>query len=158
MRAHQRLRLDAQPRLRLALTCLALATLPASLAAGAALDARPVSEADVAAHKGRMAQAEDLRLDLFDAVDTQEMETLRRAAARLRPLLDAEHDYWLRTGLTDAIALSDRNRAALGNLQKASADGSPEAISQAVLDLSASCSACHDAHPEKRVRTGRPWG
>lgn len=140
-------------RLRVGLLALGLATLTLAARGGAqATDAPAVTRAAHAAHIDRMLRAEDLKQALLEAADANETASVLQGARSLKPLLTAEHEYWTSAGDARALTLSARNQQALDQLIATAAQGDPDRAYNAALTFAASCSACHDDHPELRVR------
>ena len=135
-------------------SALALVVVASTAAAVAHPMPAQVTVRDVDAHKARMLAAEELKLDLIDALDAGSAPQAVSVAARLRPLLEAEHIFWDQTGDRQAIGLSQRNLEALSGLSSAAAKGSAGEIQTAAINLVDSCTACHEAHPERRYRVG----
>ena len=73
-------------------------------------------------------------------------------ARRLKPLVTAEHIYWTNAGDARALTLSRQNQQALDQLIATASQGNADRAYNSALAFAASCSACHDNHPEQRVR------
>ena len=105
-----------------------------------------------AKHKARMDDAQDLKYDLADALGAKSVDKITKSARAIVKLLELEDRYWKNSGLTDAIALSKENLEAAKNIVTASEARHIGTAVQAYSDLERSCTACHAAHPEKRIR------
>lgn len=110
-----------------------------------------VTSADVAAHKARMDDAQDVSLDLKDGVDAKDAARTAQAAGKLAALLEAEEGYWASTGLEDVKALSKANRDDAAAVAERAAAGDWAGAQAADTRLQAGCRSCHDQHPERRV-------
>ncbi|MBO9710309.1 MAG: hypothetical protein J7521_19060 [Caulobacter sp.] len=121
----------------------------------AAEAAHVVTAHEVAAHKARMDAAEELKLDLQDALDAHDAKAFSAPTRKLLPLLRQEQAYWRKTGVAEAIALGEQNGQAADALLVHADAGDFEAASTAYGDLLRSCAACHDAHPEAQVQVAQ---
>ena len=110
-----------------------------------------VSPDEVQEHRNRMNEAQDIKYGVLDAFAANDVAAVAEAAAPLLPLLDAEADYWARTGLTDIHGLALRNRELAHAVVTTSKQGDLAATANAWASLESSCSGCHDLHPEQRV-------
>lgn len=117
-----------------------------------ATDAPSVTRAAHAAHLDRMLRAEDLKQALLEAADANQTNVVLQNARNLKPLLTAEHGYWTAAGDARALTLSRQNQQALDQLIATAAQGNADRAYNSALAFAASCSACHDNHPEQRVR------
>lgn len=124
----------------------------ASRGGAQATDAPSVTRAAHAAHLDRMLRAEDLKQALLEAADANQTNLVLQNARRLKPLVTAEHIYWTNAGDARALALSRQNQQALDQLIATAAQGNADRAYNSALAFAASCSACHDNHPEQRVR------
>lgn len=116
-----------------------------------AFAASTVTGAEVAAHKARMDDAQDVQYDLKDGLDAKDAAKAGKAASDLGKLLAFEDAYWRKTGLADAEALSVKASAANQAIAVAAGAGRWDDAGKAYGDLQSACRSCHDLHPEKRV-------
>lgn len=139
--------------LRIGLLALTVITLTFTTRGGAqATDAPSVTRAAHAAHLDRMLRAEDLKQALLEAADANQTNAILQNARNLKPLLTAEHVYWTSAGDARALSLSSQNQQALDQLIATASQGNTDRAYNSALAFAASCSACHDNHPEQRVR------
>lgn len=111
-----------------------------------------INQADVLAHQERMNAAQELKYDALENLGAGDLALVGSAATQMLPLLDQETDYWLRSGLSDVVALSRENRQLAAQVARVAAGGDREATRSAWADLERSCSGCHDAAPQLRLR------
>jgi cytochrome c556 len=106
---------------------------------------------DAARHKEWMDTAQDVKDDLKDALDAKLGPKVIEHAAKLAGMGKLEEAYWKKAGQKDAIDLARKNRAAAKQIAAAAKAGRFGQALQAYGDLEATCRACHDLHPEKRL-------
>ena len=102
-------------------------------------------------HKEWMDTAQDVKDDLKDALDAKLGPKAVEDAAKLAEIGKQEETYWKKAGQMDAIGLAQKNRAAALQIVAAAKAGHFDKALQAYGDLEATCRACHDLHPEKRL-------
>lgn len=110
-----------------------------------------VSADDVSHHREWMDSAQEVKDDLKDALDAKSAAKAVEWAVKLRELGRQEEAYWKKAGQQDAVSLAKRNLAASRLIASAAKAGRFDQALQAYGDLEASCRACHDLHPEKRL-------
>ncbi len=106
---------------------------------------------EVAKHKARMDDAQDLKYELADAIEEKSAGKIAKHARAIVKLLELEDRYWKNSGLIDAIALSKENIEAAKRIAVAGEEGRVGMAARAYHDLDRTCTACHDARPEKRI-------
>ena len=106
---------------------------------------------DAARHKEWMDTAQDVKDDLKDALDAKLAPKVIEHATKLAGIGKQEEAYWKKAGQKDAIDLAQKNRAAADQIAAAAKAGRFEQALQAYGNLEATCRACHDLHPEKRL-------
>jgi hypothetical protein len=118
----------------------------------AALATLTVSAADVAAHKARMDDAQNLSYDLKDALDAKDPVKAAEVDTQLTRLLEAEQAYWAKTELETPVNLALGNSDAAKVLADRVAVADWPGAEASYARLQAQCRNCHDLHPEKSVR------
>jgi cytochrome c556 len=98
-----------------------------------------------------MDTAQDVKDDLKDALDAKLAAKILEDAAKLAGIGKQEEAYWKKAGQKDAIGLAQKNRAAAQQIAASAKAGHFDRTLQAYGDLEATCRACHDLHPEKRL-------
>jgi len=111
---------------------------------------------DAARHKEWMDTAQDVKDDLKDALVAKLAPKAIEQAAKLAGIGKQEEAYWKKAGQKDAIDLARTNRAAAEQIAAAVKAGRFDQAIQAYGDLEATCRACHDLHPEKRLVGNAP--
>ena len=106
---------------------------------------------DAARHKEWMDTAQDVKDDLKDALVAKLAPKAIEQAAKLAGIGKQEEAYWKKAGQKDAIDLARKNRAAAEQIAAAAKAGRFNQALQAYGNLEATCRACHDLHPEKRL-------
>jgi len=106
---------------------------------------------DAARHREWMDTAQDMKDDLKDALDAKLVPKVLEHAVKLAKIGRQEEAYWKKAGQKDAIDLARKNRAAAEQIAAAAKAGRFDQAFQAYGDLEATCRACHDLHPEKRL-------
>lgn len=105
---------------------------------------------DIAKHKGWMDQAQELKDDLKDALDSKAWQKAALQAEELAKLGAREEAYWTRAKQADAVQLAKQNLDASRRIRAAAKSGNADVALQAYSELEATCRQCHDLHPEKR--------
>ena len=106
---------------------------------------------EVSRHKEWMDTAQDGKDDLKDALDAKRAAKAVEDAAKLAAIGKQEEAYWKKAGQRDALDLARKNRAAAEQIAAAAQAGRFDQALQAYGNLEATCRACHDLHPEKRL-------
>jgi hypothetical protein len=106
---------------------------------------------DVSRHKEWMDTAQDVKDDLKDALDAKLGPKVVEDAVKLAAIGKQEEAYWKKAGQKDAIGLAQKNRAAALQIAATAKAGHFDQALQAYGDLEATCRACHDLHPDKRL-------
>ena len=96
---------------------------------------------DVSRHKKAMDQAQEWKDDLKDALDA-------KAAAQ-------EASLWKKAKQDDALKLANENLEESRQILTSVKAGSFDQALQTYGRLEATCRACHDLHPEKRLMQQR---
>lgn len=110
-----------------------------------------VSPQDSANHKLRMNEAQELKYEVIEALQAGDLPQVVSATERMHPLLAAEITYWSNSGLADIHDLSRDNLALARQVTVAAQGNDVDAAIAAWGKLEASCSGCHDLHPEQRI-------
>jgi hypothetical protein len=115
---------------------------------------------DTAKHKEWMDEAQDLKEDLREALQAKSRAKAAEPAARLVQIGEQEEDYWRKAKLEDIVKLAQKNLEAARDVAAAAKDGYFDEALLAFGRLEATCRACHDVHPEKRLllRSSRATG
>ena len=111
-----------------------------------------VSQADVQAHKDRMLAAQELKFAIIERLAADSTEGVEQDLRALDPLLQAEIDYWGKTGLDDIVHLARDNLDQVRALHSSVSIGRADLALAAWGEVERTCSGCHDLHPERRVR------
>ena len=106
---------------------------------------------DGSRHKEWMDTAQEVKDDLKDALDSKLAAKAVENAAKLAAIGKQEEAYWKKAGQKDAIGLAQKNRAAAQQIGVAAKAGRFNQALQVYRDLEATCRACHDLHPDKRL-------
>jgi len=110
-----------------------------------------VAADDTARHKEWMDTAQDVKDDLKEALDAKIGPKVIENAEKLAGIGKQEAEYWKKAGQKDAIDLAQKNRAAAEQIAAAARAGNFDKALQSYGNLEATCGACHDLHPEKRL-------
>ena len=105
---------------------------------------------DAARHKEWMDAAQDVKDDLKDALDAKLAPKAVECAGKLTGTAKQEEAYWKKAGQKDALGLARQFRAASLRIE-AAAKASEKVKPFLEGNLAATCRACHDLHPEKRL-------
>jgi hypothetical protein len=111
-----------------------------------------VTDQELQQQKARMDAAEELKLDVQDAIDARSPTATIKPTRALAALLSQEQAYWTRTGVTEAAPLATAALRDATELASAAEAGDLAEITRRYGALLRSCAACHDAHPEARVK------
>jgi hypothetical protein len=112
--------------------------------------------AEAQRHKEWMDAAQDIKDDLKDALDAKLAAKVVQSAATLTAIGGREEAYWRKARQPDALSLARKNRAASERIAAAAKAARFDQALLAYGELEATCRACHDLHPEKRLaRTAR---
>jgi cytochrome c556 len=106
---------------------------------------------DAARHKEWMDAAQDVKDDLKDALDAKLAPKAVECAGKLTGTAKQEEAYWKKAGQKDALGLARQFRAASLRIEAAAKAARFDQALQAYGNLAATCRACHDLHPEKRL-------
>ena len=120
---------------------------------GALAFAGPVTPEDVARHKQRMDQAQDLKDGIHDALEAKDAAKAAADAEKLIRIGQREQQYWTKAELPDARQLAKDNLSASRDLASAARARKWDLATKALERVETSCRTCHDLHPEKRVNT-----
>ena len=107
---------------------------------------------EVVRHKAAMDQAQEWKDDLRDALDAKDAAKAAELAKKLVDAAAAEAAYWQREKFEDVKKLAADNLAAAQAVREAARAGRLVEAEGAYGRLESSCRACHDLHPEKRVK------
>jgi cytochrome c556 len=99
-----------------------------------------------------MDAAEDLKYQIQDGFDAKSSEKTAAPASELVTLLRKEETYWQKANLPEIVERAKAGTSAATQLlDLAKANRLADAAS-AFVRLNASCTSCHDQHPEKLVQ------
>jgi len=116
------------------------------------LAAAEVVTPEVAAYRTRMEHAQDLQESIRDGIRAKDAKTVSTLSRELTDLLQDDERYWEKKQIPDAVNLGRQSvRFAQQMTTDAGAQRLPEALDN-LRQLQKTCLACHDAHPEKRVK------
>ena len=102
-------------------------------------------------HKEWRDAAQDIKDDLKDALDARLAAKIVESAAKLTAIGRQEEAYWKKARQPDALSLARKNRTASERIAAAAKLGRFDQAVGAYGELEATCRACHDLHPEKRL-------
>ncbi len=120
------------------------------LAAGLAL---PVAvRAQNEEWRQKMEDAQEAKDDLMEAVSDKSGPKAAAASAKIARILQETKTFWAAQKMTDVARLADNSIAAVNNMAKIAASGQMDAAKAAYNKINATCSACHDVHPENRLK------
>lgn len=105
---------------------------------------------DADAHRGWMNDAGDLQEDLRDSLRLKDGAKSTEASAQMEALMAQVEGYWAAKRAADIVKLAQDARAQSKELGAAAAAAKFEDAERLLARLGATCSACHDLHPEKR--------
>ena len=98
-----------------------------------------------------MDTAQNVKDDLKDALDAKLAPKVVEHSTKLAGIGKQEEAYWKKAGQRDALDLARKNRAAAEQIAAAAQAGRFDQALQAYGNIKATCKACHDLHPEKRL-------
>jgi hypothetical protein len=113
--------------------------------------AAAVSREETAQHKLRMNQAQELKYEVIEALQAEDLGQVASTTERMHPLLESEIAYWHGSGLVDIHELSMENLALARQVTLAARSADADSTIAAWEKLEHSCSDCHDQHPEHRI-------
>lgn len=103
------------------------------------------------AYRQKMDDAQDAKDDLMDAIDHKSGPKAVEATAKMTKIVLEAKQFWAAKNMADIVKLADASLAALDEMNKLAASGKIDQSKAAFQKIGDTCSACHDAHPEKRV-------
>lgn len=110
-------------------------------------------KSEAAKYRERMDQVQALQYELSDAITQKSSGKTIEASDKIRALLKEDLDYWTKQKIDDAIGYSKNSMNYSSELaEDAKKQNFAEAFA-AYNKLQSTCRSCHDAHPEKRVKT-----
>lgn len=104
------------------------------------------------AWKQKMEDAQSAQDDLTDAIQAKSGPKALAAAAKMTAILKETKQFWAGRKMADVVRLADENLAALGEMTKMAGSGKMEKAQAAAELISTTCSACHNIHPEGRMK------
>ena len=102
--------------------------------------------------KQKMEDAQEAKDDLMDAVDAKAGPKAAEAAAKMLKILLETKQFWAGQKMADVVKLADDNIAALNEMAKIAGSGSMDQGKAVFAKVNNTCSACHDTHPENRLK------
>ena len=99
----------------------------------------------------KMDDAQDAKDDLMDAVDAKSGPKAAEATAKMTKIVQETKQFWAAKKMADIVTLADASLAALNEMSKMAAAGKMDQSKAVYQKIGATCSACHDVHPEKRL-------
>ena len=105
---------------------------------------------DADAHRAWMDDAGDLQEALRDALRLKEGATVVDASAKMEALMGQTETYWAAKQAADIVKLAQAARSQAKEIGAAAAAAKFDDAEGVFAKLNATCSACHDLHPEKR--------
>lgn len=118
---------------------------------GAVLTIPATVVAQDAAYRQKMDDAQDAKDDLMDAIDHKSGPKAAEATAKITKIVQEAKQFWAAKKMADIVKLADASLAALGEMNKLASAGKMDQSQAVFQKVSDTCSACHDAHPEKRL-------
>jgi hypothetical protein len=122
----------------------------ALIGAGLAIPTAVIAQNDE--WKQKMDDAQDAKDDLMDAVDAKSGPKAVEATAKMMKTLLETKQFWTEQKMADIVKLADDNIAAANEMTKIASSGQMDTAKAAFNKLGAACSACHDIHPENRLK------
>jgi hypothetical protein len=119
----------------------------ALLAVAAAAQKTP---ADADAHKAMMNEAGDAQEDYRFAFGEKDAKAAAEALAKLEGFMAQTESYWSAKKMADIVTLAQRARSQAARARAAAQAGKLADAHEAFGQLTTTCNACHDLHPEKR--------
>jgi soluble cytochrome b562 len=102
--------------------------------------------------KQKMEDAQEAKDDLMDSVDAKSAPKAAEATAKMLKILLETKQFWAGQKMADVVKLADDNIAALNEMAKLAGSGNMEQGKAAFTKVNSTCSACHDTHPENRLK------
>jgi hypothetical protein len=102
--------------------------------------------------KQKMEDAQEAKDDLMDAVGAKSGPKAVEATAKLMKILLESKEFWAGQKLADVVKLVDDNIAALNEMAKIAGSGNMDQGKVVFAKVNNTCSACHDTHPENRLK------
>jgi cytochrome c556 len=110
-----------------------------------------ISPQESARHKEWMDRAQDLKEEVRDALEAKAPAQAAPAARKLASIGRQELRFWANADIADAHQLAQRNLDAAREIEAGAKAGDLGRTRAAFDRLDATCKACHDLHPEKRL-------
>ena len=104
------------------------------------------------AHRQAMDTAQALKDDLQEALNGKTGAKAADTAQKLAKILQNEVKYWTDNKQADALKLAQSNAAELTEVTTAAKANKMGDAKKAFAKMSATCDACHELHPEKRLK------
>lgn len=128
-----------------------------ALAAQGATSKNPAShmpasagQASAAMHTKWMDDAAELQEDLKDALKAKSGPKAATAAVKIAGLMAQTQAYWAAKKESDIVKLAQESQGFARQVAAAARAGKLDDASAAATRMDATCSACHELHPEKR--------
>ncbi|MCU1235848.1 MAG: hypothetical protein JWP63_3815 [Candidatus Solibacter sp.] len=106
---------------------------------------------DVSRHKKAMDQVQEWKDDLKDALDAKAAAKAAGLADKLAKAAAQEASLWNKAKQDDALKLANENLEESRQIFTRVKAGNFDQALQTYGRLEATCRACHDLHPEKRL-------
>jgi len=103
------------------------------------------------AYRQKMDDAQDAKDDLMDAIGAKSGPKAAIATAKMTKTVQEVKQFWAAKKMADIVKLADASLAALDAMNKLVSSGKVDQSEEAFQKINDTCSACHDAHPEKRL-------
>jgi cytochrome c556 len=119
--------------------------------ATAALAAPVLIQAQNDALRESMDNAQDAKDDLMDAVDAKQGAKISEASDKITKILTENRKFWVDKKMPDVLKMFDDTIAQSKAMSAMGKSGKLDGAKAAFTKLNASCSGCHDSHPEKKL-------
>jgi Cytochrome C' len=100
----------------------------------------------------KMDDAQDAKDELMEAVKDKSGPKAAEETAKITKLLQETKAFWAEQKMADIVKLADDNIAASNDMAKIAASGKMDTAKTAFDKINTTCSACHDIHPENRLK------
>ena len=103
-------------------------------------------------YRQKMEDAQEAKDDLMDAVKDKSGPKAAAAAAKIAKILQEAKAFWAARKMADIMKLADDDIAAANDMANIAASGKMDTAKAAFDKINVACSACHDIHPENRLK------
>jgi len=114
------------------------------------------SQDESALRKAGMDTLQDLKEEVQDALNAQSDRKAIKVAEELAKLLQREKQYWVLAKQPDVVRLAEESLSASRQILSSAKAGRWDHAANAFKALEATCTSCHDLHPEQRAGQSQP--